>query len=56
MDTLGTVQGWTFFAAIVALFGWGLYLGARGLLADHPPFRRGAGAAQAERRPGRDAA
>jgi len=57
METLGgTMQGWTFFAATVGLFGYALYLGARGMTADHPPFRRGANAPGAGRRPGVDAA
>jgi hypothetical protein len=57
MATLGgTMAGWTFFAATAALFGWGLHLGVRGLMAGHPPFRRGAKAPEGARRPGFDAA
>jgi len=40
-----------FFAATVAVFGWGVFLGVRGAMADHPPFRRGANASGAGTRP-----
>lgn len=36
-----TIAGSLFFAGTVALFGWGVWLGIRGILADFPAYGRG---------------
>jgi len=37
-----TLPGFLFFAATVALFGWGVALGLKGAFASAPAFREGA--------------
>lgn len=32
---MGTIAGWLFAGATTALFAWGLWLGLRGVLAEH---------------------